>query len=130
MIVDRWSMLNPICLKPSTTDCQLLTGYLSFPVNTLHFFLSDFLTLACISRIPSTVPGFNFFALLNAPVWLRTEIVIQLFSESSTGSFIVASIFSIQSHDSCDTESITFWPLTRRFRMNNNDNATISCRIN
>ena len=78
------------------------------PVNTLHFFFRDFLTLKWISFIPSTVPGFSFFTLLKASLRGIMASVIQFVNESSSGSFDLLRKFSKQVHDSSAIVSIIF----------------------
>src|SRR5258705_2815152 len=84
-----------------------LTSHI-YPLNTLHFFFKVFLTLVCISRIPSTVDGFSLFSLLSVPILGIMASVIQLGNESSTGDFDRSRNLSKQSHDSSASVSITF----------------------
>jgi hypothetical protein len=96
--------------KPNKKTAELVVPQSDYlPVNTLHFFCSFFLTLACISRIPSAVPGFNFFSLFKAVECGIIETVMQFVSESSSGNLVVARNFSIQAQDSTAMESMTFW---------------------
>ena len=115
--------------KTITANGILLNSLMGqdLPVNTLHFFLSDFLTLVCISFIPSTVPGFSFFALLKVSMCPSIATVMQFVNESSSGSFDLLRKFSKQVHDSSDNVSIIFWP--RVTRQDKRINTTIElCR--